>query len=225
MVKVVIVCTSAGELKGHPTGLWIEELAAPYYIFKDAGFDVVIASPDGGACPIDKASFGEGFFTEYCKKFMHDGEAVGSLTHSLKVSAIDATSVDAIFLVGGHGTVVDFPESVDLKTIVETLSQDEKIVSAVCHGLCGLVSATNSDGTPLVKGRCITGFTNAEEEAVQLTSVVPFLVEDKLKELGANYESEADWSDKVCVDGKLVTGQNPQSSASCAHAVVKLLKA
>jgi putative intracellular protease/amidase len=223
MVKVVLACTSANELKGHPTGLWIEECASPYYLFLKQGYEVVLASPAGGAIPIDAGSMAEGFFTDSAKKFMHDPTAMGAFSHSIKLSSIDWSTVDAIYLAGGHGTCVDFVSSKDLKLGVETLYAANKVVAADCHGPVGLAQCVKPDGTPLVAGKTVTGFADSEEEAVQLTSIVPFLLESKFKEQGANYEKGDDWNSKVCVDGKLVTGQNPQSSDACAEAVVKLL--
>jgi len=224
MTKVVLVATSATELKGHATGLWIEELAAPYYQFKKAGYDVVIASPAGGAVPIDAGSMAEGFFTEEAKKFMHDAEAFGRLSHSLKLDSIDfTTGVDAIFLCGGHGTSADFVENAALKRAIETLYAADKIVSAVCHGPTGLPQCNKPDGTPLVKDKMVTGFKDSEEMAVQLQDLVPFMLETKLKEQGGKYECADDWNSKVCVDGNLITGQNPQSSEECAAAVISAL--
>jgi putative intracellular protease/amidase len=224
MVKVVLACTSAGELQGHPTGLWIEEVAEPYWIFVEKGYEVIIASPTGGAIPLDSASLKDGFFTAGGKKFLHDATAVGKLGHSLKLSDIDWSTVDVIFLPGGHGTCVDFVNSPDLKKAVETMYAGNKIVAAVCHGPIGLTGCVKPDGSPLVKDRTVTGFADSEEEAVQLTGKVPFLLESKLKELGGKYEKADNWTSKVCVDGKLVTGQNPQSSVEAANAVVKLLE-
>mmetsp|Transcript_5973 Transcript_5973/g.9882 ORF Transcript_5973/g.9882 Transcript_5973/m.9882 type:complete len:227 (-) Transcript_5973:216-896(-) len=224
MTKVVLVATSATELKGHATGLWIEELAAPYYQFKKAGYDVVIASPAGGAVPIDAGSMAEGFFTEEAKKFMHDAEAFGQLSHSLKLDSIDfTTGVDAIFLCGGHGTCADFVENAALKSAIETLYASDKIVSAVCHGPTGLPQCNKPDGTSLVKDKSVTGFKDSEEMAVQLQDLVPFMLEAKLKEQGGKYECADDWNSKVCVDGNLITGQNPQSSEECAAAVISAL--
>lgn len=224
MTKIVLVATSANELKGHPTGLWIEELASPYYQFKKAGYDVVLASPTGGAVPIDAASLADGFFTDDAKKFMHDAEGVGQLGHSVKIDTIDfSAGVDAIFLCGGHGTCADFHENLALKNAIETLHAAGRVVAAVCHGPMGLPQCTKPDGTPLVQGKAVTGFTNSEEEAVKLQGLVPFLLESKLKEKGGKYESGDDWTSKVCVDGTLVTGQNPQSSEACAAAVISVL--
>lgn len=225
--KVVLVCTSASELKGHPTGLWIEECAAPYYLFKGAGYDVAIASPKGGPIPIDASSMADGFFTDEAKKFMHDAEAVGMLCHSLKVSDVDWSSADAVFACGGHGTCVDFhgDDGKALKQAIEAMhSSDEKVVAAVCHGPTALVDCVKPDGTtPLVQGRRVAAFTDAEEVAVKLEELVPFPLETKLRQLGAVVEKGSDWTSKVCVDGNLVTGQNPQSSVECAEAVIAIL--
>eukprot|EP00586_Coscinodiscus_wailesii_P013734 CAMPEP_0172494712 /NCGR_PEP_ID=MMETSP1066-20121228/54424_1 /TAXON_ID=671091 /ORGANISM="Coscinodiscus wailesii, Strain CCMP2513" /LENGTH=227 /DNA_ID=CAMNT_0013265901 /DNA_START=36 /DNA_END=719 /DNA_ORIENTATION=- len=226
MPKVVLVATSAPELKGHPTGVWMEELSSPYYAFKEKGYDVVIASPKGGPIPIDQNSLGEGFFVDSAKKFLHDMEAVGALSHSVELSTIDFTSgsIDAIYMTGGHGTCTDFADNPVLKSAIETMYAANKIVAAVCHGPMCLPQCCKPDGTPLVQGLKVTGFTDSEEAAVQLTELVPFLLESKLKEQGAIYEAEPDWHPSVCVDGKLVTGQNPQSSDKGAEAVIKLLE-
>jgi putative intracellular protease/amidase len=225
MVKVVLACTSANELKGHPTGLWIEECASPYYLFQEKGYEVVLASPAGGAIPIDAASMAEGFFTDAAKKFLHDATAMGAFSHSVKLSAIDWTTVDAIYLTGGHGTCADFVTDLNLKQGVETLFAANKVVGAACHGPVGLAQCVKPDGTPLVAGKTVTGFADSEEETVQLTGIVPFLLEKRFKEQGAKYEKGPDWNSKVCVDGNLVTGQNPQSSEACAQAVITILSA
>jgi len=229
MTKIVLVATSASELSGHPTGLWLEELASPYYTFLNSGCkaeDVIIASPNGGPVPIDEGSLGDYFFTDPAKKFMHDAIAIGKLSHSVPIGDIDfGEDVSAIFLAGGHGTCTDFVSCPPLQKAIETLYASDKVVAAVCHGPMGLSGCIRTDdGKPLVEGKIVTAFSNAEEEAVQKTSLVPFLLEDKMKSLGATYESGDMWTSKVCVDGKLVTGQNPQSSEECAKAVVKLLQ-
>ncbi len=153
----------------------------------------------------------------------HDAEAIGQLGHSMKLASIDLSGVDAIFLCGGHGACTDFHVSTDLKSAIETLYAADKVVAAVCHGPMGLTHCTKPDGTPLVKDKVVTAFKDTEEIAVQLEKNVPFMLETKLKELGAKYESADDWNPNVCVDGKLVTGQNPQSSAAIAAAVISLL--
>jgi putative intracellular protease/amidase len=226
MVKVVIVSTSASILKGHNTGLWIEELAAPYYVWKDAGYDVVLASTSGGPVPIDANSMGEAFFTDPCKRFMHDAEGIGNLSHTIPVKDVNWSDVDAILLPGGHGTCVDFVDNPDLKAAVEHMYSANKVVAAVCHGPLGLCDCVRSDGTtPIVAGKTVTGFSDAEEEAVQLQGIVPYMLETKLIELGGKYEKADLWNSKVCVDGNLVTGQNPQSSEALAKKVVEILSA
>ena len=221
--KVVLVATSASKLGSHDTGLWLEELAAPYYEFEAAGYDIIIASPSGGAIPIDAASMQSGFFTEPAKKFMHDGNAIGKLSHSIKVADLDLSSVDALFMCGGHGTCTDFINQPALKGAIETCFNSKKIVAAVCHGPMCLADCVRADGKPIVSGMKVTGFTNTEEEAVQLTGAVPFSLEDKLKELGGVYERADDWNSKVVVDANLITGQNPQSSEACAFSEIESL--
>eukprot|EP00980_Cylindrotheca_fusiformis_P007449 scaffold1537_cov108-Cylindrotheca_fusiformis.AAC.8 len=211
-------------MKEHDTGLWIEELAAPYYVFKEAGYEIVIASPAGGPVPIDAASMAEGFFTDASKKFMHDATAIGALSHTIKLDTLSFPGdFDAIYLPGGHGTTTDFIGNPTLKNAVEAMYNADKIVTAVCHGPVCLTECTKKDGTPLVQGKTVTGFADSEEEAVGYTKVVPVLIETKFKEQGASYEKGDDWTSKVCVDGKLITGQNPQSSEEAAKAVVKAL--
>lgn len=221
--KVVIVSTSASDLKGHKTGVWLEELAVPYYLFRAKGYQVVLASIKGGEIPIDNASLQGDFYVEASKKFINDEHAMERLVNSTPLSDIDFHTVDAIYLAGGHGTCVDFVTSTELKKAIELLYATDKVVAADCHGPIALALCNKPDGTPLVAGKTVTGFADTEEDAVQLTALVPFLVETRFKELGANYEKADDWHPKVCVDGKLVTGQNPQSSDLCAKEVAKLL--
>jgi putative intracellular protease/amidase len=168
---------------------------------------------------------GEGFFTDAAKKFMHDAEAIGQLCHSTKLDSINFSTdnIDAIFCCGGHGTCVDFHDNAILKNAIETMYATDKVVSAVCHGPIALPQCNKPDGTPLVQGKVVAAFKNSEEIAVALHEKVPFMLETKLNELGAKYESADDWNCKCCVDGKLVTGQNPQSSEACAAAVITIL--
>jgi putative intracellular protease/amidase len=233
--KVIIVCTNGAFLKDHATGLWLEECSAPYYLFQNAGLEVDIASPAGGCIPIDAASMRGDFFVASAKKFMHDPEAMDKLHHSIKLSDIDFSSsstggeqqgaaVDAIYLAAGHGTCVDFVDAPDLKHAIETMYAADKIVAAVCHGANAFAQCVDTrTGQPLVAGKTLTAFSDSEEEAVQLAELVPFMLEAKLKELGAVYEKGSDWSSKVCIDGNLITGQNPQSSEECAKAVLDKL--
>jgi putative intracellular protease/amidase len=206
--------------------LWLEELATPYYAFKEAGFEVVVASPAGGPIPIDKGCMAPMFFSEECKKFMHDGDAIGALCHSVKLDTIAfPADVDAIYMPGGHGACVDFINNPTLKSAIETMYNAGKIVSTVCHGPICLCDCTKSDGSPLVQGLTVTGFADSEEAAVGKTELVPYLIETRFKEQGANYEKADDWNSKVCVAGNLITGQNPQSSGDAAKAVIAALTA
>lgn len=223
MPKVVILVTAAPDLNGHKTGLWLEECAAPYYIFKDKGYEVVLASPSAGPVPIDQVSVSDDFFTDDSKKFLHDAEAVGALSHSVELGSIDMSTVDCIYLAGGHGACVDFINNPSVTKAVQAIYAANKTVASVCHGVIALADCHQLDGTPLVKGRKVTGFSNSEEEAVELTEVVPYLLESKLKEQGCVYEKGENWSSKVCVDGNLITGQNPQSSAEVARTIVEIL--
>lgn len=223
-MQVALVVTSAHELKGNPTGLWLEECAVPYYMFKDKGYEVVLVSPAGGPIPLDGNSLAGGFFVPDAKKFMHDGEAVGALSHTAKIEAVDWSSVDAMYMAGGHGTCVDFINNPPLKAAIETVYNAGKIVAADCHGPNALVDCQTKDGSPLVKDKVVTGFADSEEHAVKCAEVVPFLLESKFREQGGKYEkADADWGVKVCVDGNLITGQNPASSEACAKAVVTAL--
>eukprot|EP00939_MAST-03C_sp_MAST-3C-sp1_P003334 g3334.t1 len=228
---VFIICTSASELAGHKTGVWLEELASPYYIFKKAGFNVAICSVSGGPIPLDQASLSGGFFTDAAKKFMHDAEAVGQLSHSTPIGNLRDThgkvaGADALFLPGGHGTCADFVGNAQLKALVEDMIADKKFVGAVCHGPMALVECINKETKkPLVEGLTVSAFTDSEEAAVGLTKKVPFLLESKLESLGAKIKKGADWGSCTSQDGYLITGQNPQSSSACAELLVKVLSA
>jgi len=235
MPKILIVNTSASTFAGGlPTGVWLEEVATPYFVFKEAGAEVDMANNTGGPSPIDQGSMGDGFFTDACKKFMHDPVAFGIFSHQKKLGDIVAAwncgkadglmSYDALYLSGGHGTCSDFVNNPTLKSCIEAMLAAGKVVAADCHGPIALAQCVKPNGEPLVAGLKVTGFNNSEEAAVQLTEKVPFLIETKFIELGAKYEKGGDWTSKCCVDGKLVTGQNPQSSEECAKAVIKLLK-
>lgn len=222
-VKVVIVCTSANECMGHPTGVWLEEAAVPYYLFREKGFQVVLASIKGGEIPVDKASLTGDFYVAAAKKFMEDEEAVGKLHNSIPLADVDFKTADAIYLAGGHGTCADYVGNATLKAAVELLYKENKIVAADCHGPIGLAHCEKPDKTPLVQGKTVTGFTDSEEKAVGLVDKVPFLIETKFKEQGAKFEGGPDWAPKVCIDGNLYTGQNPASSEQLATAVAKAL--
>eukprot|EP00527_Entomoneis_sp_CCMP2396_P008846 CAMPEP_0198142218 /NCGR_PEP_ID=MMETSP1443-20131203/5077_1 /TAXON_ID=186043 /ORGANISM="Entomoneis sp., Strain CCMP2396" /LENGTH=224 /DNA_ID=CAMNT_0043805187 /DNA_START=134 /DNA_END=808 /DNA_ORIENTATION=+ len=223
MVKVVIVCTSADECMGHKTGLWLEEAAVPYYLFREKKFQVVLASIKGGEIPIDQSSLSGDFYVAAAKKFIEDEEAQKKINNSIALSDIDFTTVDAIYLSGGHGVCADYVGNETLKNAVETVYKAGKIVAADCHGPIGLAQCVKPDGTPLVAGKKVTGFTNSEEAAVGMTDKVPFLIETKFKEQGAEFTAGPDWNPNICVDGNLYTGQNPQSSDELSLAVAKAL--
>lgn len=194
-------------------------------MFKEKGYEIVLSSPKGGPLPIDKACMGEPYFTDACKKFMHDADAVGEISHTVKLDTIDfSKDVDAMFMTGGHGVGTDFINNPSLKSAIETMYNNKKIVSAVCHGPICLAECNKADGTPLVQGLTATGFSDSEEDTVQLTGHMPYLIEGRFKELGAKYEKADDWNSKVCVDGNLITGQNPQSSDECAQATIKAIE-
>lgn len=210
-------------MQGHKTGVWIEEAAVPYYLFREKKFQVILASIKGGEIPIDAASMTGDAFVADAKKFMEDEEAKKKLENSVPLADIDFSTVDAIYLAGGHGTCVDFVADGYLKQAVEQLYAANKIVAADCHGPIGLVQCLKPDKTHLVAGKTVTGFTNSEEDAVSLTSKVPFLIETKFKEQGAKFEAGDDWKSNICIDGNLYTGQNPASSEELAKAVAKAL--
>ncbi|MGV8935484.1 MAG: type 1 glutamine amidotransferase domain-containing protein [Allorhizobium sp.] len=226
MTKILMVLTSHDQLgdTGKKTGFWLEEFAAPYYVFKDAGAEITLASPKGGQPPIDPSSDAEDAHTDDTRRFRKDADAQAQLAKTEKLSSVKADGFDAIFYPGGHGPLWDLAEDGDSKRLIETLYNDKRPVGAVCHAPGVFRHTVDASGKPLVSGRRVTGFTNTEEEAVGLTKVVPFLVEDMLKANGGAYEKGADWGSFVLTDGNLVTGQNPASSAAAATALLKLLK-
>jgi putative intracellular protease/amidase len=227
MAKVLMVLTSHDKLgdTGKPTGFWLEEFAAPYYVLKDAGADITVASPKGGAAPIDPKSDDPKAQTPAMKRFKGDPEGRRVLENTVKLSTVSADDYDAVFYPGGHGPLWDLAEDKNSIALIERLYAAGKPVAAVCHGPAVFRHAKAPDGTPLVKGKSVTGFTNSEEDAVGLTKVVPFLVEDALKANGGKFSKGADWADHVVADGNLITGQNPASSESTAKALLKKLKA
>ncbi|WP_136526131.1 type 1 glutamine amidotransferase domain-containing protein [Geomonas ferrireducens] len=225
-MKILMVVTSHDKLgdTGEQTGFWLEELAAPYYVFHDAGASVTIASPRGGMPPVDPKSNLPENETEATMRFKDDQAAQDDLAHSKRLREVSVNDFDAIFYPGGHGPLWDLALDTDSIALIEAFVRADKPVGAVCHAPAVLADVKGTDGDFLVKGRHVTGFTNAEEEAVGLTDVVPFLLEDRLKQRGATFRSGGDWAPHVEVDGKLVTGQNPASSAPAAEALLKLLK-
>ncbi|GAA0847124.1 MAG: type 1 glutamine amidotransferase domain-containing protein [Cupriavidus sp.] len=224
-MKILMVLTSHDQLgnTGKKTGFWLEEFAAPYYVFKDAGVQITLASPKGGQPPIDPKSDDPGAQTDATRRFQADAEARRELASTRTLDQVDVGDFDAVFYPGGHGPLWDLAEDKRSIALIEAFDRAGKPVGAVCHAPGVLRHVKGADGQPLVKGRNVTGFTNSEEEAVQLTNVVPFLVEDMLKQHGANFSRTDDWGSYAITDGKLVTGQNPASSEAAAHALLKLL--
>ncbi|MFD7024995.1 type 1 glutamine amidotransferase domain-containing protein [Promicromonospora sukumoe] len=221
-MKVLIVLTSHDQLgdTGRKTGFWLEELAAPYRRFRQAGYDITLASPAGGQPPLDPKSNEPGFQTDDTRWFEADPEATSALAATVRLDSVRAEDYDTVFYPGGHGPLWDLAEDPSSIRLIETTLRAGKPVALVCHAPGVLRHVTTEDGSPLVAGRRVTGFTNSEEEAVQLVDVVPFLVEDELIKLGGDYSKGADWSSYVVEDGLLITGQNPASSAAAADAVI-----
>ena len=225
-MKILMILTSHDQLgdTGNKTGFWLEEFAAPYYIFKDAGAQITLASPKGGQPPLDPKSDNEDAQTKDTRRFKKDKAAVEALAHTTKLFEVSSEDFDAVFYPGGHGPLWDLAEDADSIRLIESMVAAGKTVSAVCHAPAVFRHAKAADGAPLVKGKKVTGFTNSEEEAVQLTKVVPFLVQDMLEANGGHYNKGDDWKPHVVTDGKLITGQNPASSSAAAQAVVAQLK-
>lgn len=226
-MKILMVLTSHDQLgdTGKKTGFWLEELAAPYYALKDAGAEIVLASPKGGQPPLDPKSDDEDAQTEDTRRFKADPEAQAALAATAPLSSVKAEDFDAVFYPGGHGPLWDLANDPDSIGLIETSAKADKPIGFVCHAPGVLKSVCGPDGKPLIEGRKVTGFTNSEEEAVGLTEVVPFLVENVLSANGGDYSRGPDWGSYVVVDGKLVTGQNPASSREAAEALLELLKA
>src|SRR6478752_9184179 len=218
-MKVLMVLTSHSELgnTGKKTGFWIEEFAAPYYKLKDAGASITLASPKGGQPPIDPKSDAPESQTPATIRFKADKELQQLLASTKKLSEVSAENFDAVFYPGGHGPLWDLHSDPDSIKLIEDFWKSKKPVAAVCHAPAALLNAKTENGEPLVKGRKVTGFTNSEEAAVQLTDIVPFLLEDELKNKGGNYSKTVDWGSHVVQDGLLITGQNPASSEGVAE--------
>ena len=225
MKKILMVLTSHDKLgdTGQKTGFWLEEFAAPYYVFKDAGVEVTLASPLGGQPPLDPKSDAPDSQTEATHRFKADVAAQAQLANTQPLDAVDASRFDAVFYPGGHGPLWDLAEDKASIALIETMLRAGKPVAAVCHAPAALRHPKTPEGESVVAGKSVTGFTNTEEAAVQLTNVVPFLVEDMLSENGGNYSKAADWQPFVITDGLLITGQNPASSAPAARALLKAL--
>lgn len=225
-MNILMVLTSHDQLgnTGRQTGFWLEEFTAPYYVFKDAGAHVVVASPKGGQPPLDPKSHEPGSQTASTQRFQQDQQAQQVLADTVLLSSVSWEEFEGLFYPGGHGPLWDLSEDRDSITLIESMYNANKPIGAVCHGPAVFRHAKKHDGRSLVEGRKVTGFSNSEEEAVQLTKVVPFLVEDSLKKGGGIYSKGPDWSSYVVVDGKLVTGQNPASSEEAARALLELAK-
>ncbi|MER5583204.1 type 1 glutamine amidotransferase domain-containing protein [Streptomyces asoensis] len=224
-MKVLIVLTSHDELgdTGRKTGFWLEELAAPYYRFKEAGWEITLASPKGGQPPLDPKSNEPDSQTDDTRRFEADAEATRALADTVRLDSVDAADFDTVFYPGGHGPLWDLAEDTVSARLIETTLRSGKPVALVCHAPGVLRHTVNEDGTPLVSGKKVTGFTNSEEAGVQLTDIVPFLVEDELTKLGGLYSKTGDWQPYVLRDGLLITGQNPASSAPAADALIELV--
>jgi putative intracellular protease/amidase len=224
-MKILIVITSHDRLgdTGQKTGLWLEEFAAPYYVFKGAGADITLASPKGGQPPIDPKSEEPRAQTAATRRFKEDKEAQAAFASTAKLSGLSAGDYDTVFYPGGHGPLWDLAEDRDSIALIETMYAAGKVVGAVCHGPAAFRHTRASDDSCLVKDKSVTGFSNSEEAAVGGTRMVPFLVEDMLKANGGRYSKAGDWQAHVCVDGNLITGQNPASAEGTGQAVLHRL--
>nr|BBH87442.1 hypothetical protein KTC_21930 [Thermosporothrix sp. COM3] len=217
--RILIIVTSHDRIDAtHPTGLWFEEFAIPYQAFRAQGFELTVASPKGGPVPVDPRS------EPSTEEAAHTEQERSVLRQTLPLNEVQASDFDAVFLPGGHGTMFDLPENRTLHALLSDFASQNKVIAAVCHGPAGLVGVRLADGTPLVAGKTVTSFTNSEERAAELDKAMPFLLESRLRELGAHFVAQADWSDHVERDGRLITGQNPQSSKSVAQAVIEALQ-
>ncbi|HLK20553.1 MAG TPA: DJ-1/PfpI family protein [Bryobacteraceae bacterium] len=225
-MKIMMVLTSHDQLgnTGRPTGFWLEEFAAPYFVFRDAGVELTLASPKGGQPPVDPKSDLPENQTPAMTRFKQDAAAQKALANTLKLADMKAEDFDTVFYPGGHGPMWDLAESPASIALLEAFYNSGKPIALVCHSP-GVLRHVKYQGAPLVKGKRVTGFTNGEEEEVQLTKVVPFLVEDELLRLGAIFEKKANWQPFSITDGRLITGQNPASSTSTAQALLKFMSA
>ncbi|WWW34368.1 type 1 glutamine amidotransferase domain-containing protein [Stenotrophomonas rhizophila] len=222
-MKILIVLTSHDQLgdTGRKTGFWLEELAAPYYAFTDAGAQIVLASPKGGQPPLDPKSNEPDFQTDLTRRFETDPAATAQLASTVRLDSVRQQDFDAVFYPGGHGPLWDPANDRHSIALIESFIAANKPVALVCHAPGVLRDVKAADGSPLVAGKKVTGFTNSEEAGVGLTDVVPFLVEDMLQAAGGQYSKGPDWGAYVVSDGLLITGQNPGSSAETAAVLVK----
>jgi putative intracellular protease/amidase len=226
-MKIVMVLTSHSALgdTGKKTGFWLEEFASPYFVFRDAGAEITLASPRGGQPPLDPKSDEPAAQTAATARFKQDAEAQSALATTVELSKVRVAEFDAVFYPGGHGPLWDLADDKHSINLIESAYTAGKPVAFVCHAPGVLRNVKARDGSPIVKGKHVTGFSDTEEDAVQLTNVVPFLVEDELKRLGGLYAKGPDWSSFVLIDGNLITGQNPASSVEAAHEELQMLAA
>lgn len=224
-MKILMVLTSHDRLgdTGEKTGFWLEEFASPYYVFRDAGAEIFLASPSGGQPPLDPKSDAPDMQTEATRRFRYDPEAQEALASTVKLASVNPDEFDAIFYPGGHGPLWDLAEDDTSIALIEQLYAAGKPVAAVCHAPAVLRRAKAPGGAPLVQGKAVTGFSNSEEAAVGLSEVVPFLLEEELQGRGGRYRKGDDWQSHIEVDGNLITGQNPASSDAAARAVLEQL--
>jgi putative intracellular protease/amidase len=225
-MKILMILTSHDQLgnTGRKTGFWLEELASPYFVFREAGVDITLASPKGGQPPLDPKSNEPGFQTDDTRRFEKDAAAMQALANTVKLADVKHADFDSVFFPGGHGPLWDLTNDRHALSIIEGMVAAKKTVALVCHAPGVLKNAKAPNGDPIVKGKSVTGFTNSEEAAVHLVDVVPYLVEDALKAQGANFLAANDWAVHVIQDGLLVTGQNPSSSRQTAKALLDALK-
>ncbi|MEP3371433.1 MAG: type 1 glutamine amidotransferase domain-containing protein [Maribacter dokdonensis] len=225
-MKILFVLTSHDQLgdTGKKTGFWVEEFAAPYYALLDKGAEITVATPKGGQAPIDPSSDTEDAQTKDTKRFKEDKEAQEIIANTKVLADVNANDFDAVFYPGGHGPLWDLANDATSIKLIETFNEQEKPIAFVCHAPAALKRVSGTDSNPLVKGKKVTGFTNSEEEAVQLTEIVPFLVEDMLQENGGIYSKKEDWAAYAVQDGNLITGQNPASSELVAERLLAALK-
>ena len=224
-MKILMVLTSHSTLgnTGEKTGFWIEEFAAPYYVLADAGVIITVASPEGGQPPVDPKSEAPDAQTAATKRFYADLDAIDKVAYTIKLSEVNKDDYDAVFYPGGHGPLWDLANDTNSIALIEGFFNTQKPVAFVCHAPAALIKVKSENGQPLVKGKKMTGFSDTEEEAVGLTEVVPFLLEDELKKLGAHYSKGVDWGSYTEQDGLLITGQNPASSEAVAKLLLQTL--
>jgi len=222
LMNVLIVLTSHDQLgdTGKKTGFWLEEFAGPYYHLEDAGVQVTLASPSGGQPPLDPKSDEPGFQTDHTRRFEQDPVAQKPLANTARLADMKVDDFDAVFYPGGHGPLWDLHNDKDSIALIESFIAAKKPVATVCHAPSVLLKAKNENGEPLVKDKHVTGFSNSEEAAVELTDIVPYLLEDQLTAMGAKYQKVEDWNSLAVVDGLIITGQNPASSVAVAAALL-----